>query len=233
MKSCETLKQLKQLPCLPHMTASLQCDEGAPLAAHFWLPWLPLASSLAVPDCTIVAIRYQDAGWMWKLVRQSSEWSTIHHPLFRWWGAIPLLQYWICRFLPLPPKLTVRIVMPFRGESISGLDSQLKTEDSRLKTQKSKLTGCPQKALRRYRRKSQRVSRLLCWLLAADSESCVYLRQGQTFCVIGQFTTAESHGLAVNYSGCPQETFTPLWEEANPSFLHQAPAAMQARQRLL
>ena len=35
----------------------------------FWLSWLPLASSLAVPDFAIAAIRYRDAGKMWTLVR--------------------------------------------------------------------------------------------------------------------------------------------------------------------
>lgn len=143
---------------------------GCATCGTFWLPWLPLASSLAVPDSTIVAIRYQDAGWMWKLVRQSSEWSTIHCSDD---GGVPSLYNSIgsAGSSLLRPKLTVRIVMPFRGESKSGLDSQLKTEDSRLKTQKSKLTGCPQKALRRYRRKSQRVSRLLCWLLTQNHAS--------------------------------------------------------------
>lgn len=50
------------------------------MVRHILLPWLPLASALAVPEATIVAIRYRDADKMWRLVRQCSpERWTIHY----------------------------------------------------------------------------------------------------------------------------------------------------------
>ena len=75
MERCETetaqISSLRMIDSFDRRAINAMRRECANCGT-FWLPWLPLASSLAVPDfACIVAIRYRDAGWIWRPVRQS------------------------------------------------------------------------------------------------------------------------------------------------------------------
>ena len=159
------------------------------------VPRLPLASSLAVPDFAIVAIRYRDAGWMWRLVRQSLR--MVEHPMMV--GRQIPFSYRICRFLPLRPKCTVRIVKLSRAES----KSAHKSEDCLP-------TYTLQSAQGQYRPKSHQVTRLLRWLLTQGYAATFPEVRRSVFSANPR--QQNPIGSQANYR--PFSLFTSLWEKA-------------------
>lgn len=113
-EGCETLKLPKHLPCLTQPSTGILYKCNATRVRHLRHILAAMPASCIIAGRAGVAIRYRDAGWMWRLVRQS---IRVVPPSNRALPKcqIPSLDYgryhWICRFLPLPPKWTVRIVV--------------------------------------------------------------------------------------------------------------------------
>ena len=143
----------------------------------------------------MITIRYRNSGWIMDV--KTSPALSPNGQLIQF----SLYYYWICRFLPLRPKWTVRIAMPSHPESKSVLTSRqsLKSQDCLHKPREDIVL--------------HRIQSPDCFALALTQKHASPIAQ---LIRSASSNNARQQNPTGQAARCPQETWTPFWEKAKP-----------------